>query len=812
MTWSIALIGGDFAGTITATPGGGAGQCQIYQTFPIVFTGNGTLSKTFTFTPLDVDSVTFTFTNSRTLTNPSPTTYISIGEYLLDTFAGTSGTAIQSHTSNTLPSGLAGSTYTSPSAGAISLDGSGGTYLSAAGTAISLSNAVMPPSQHYEIRFELQHLSNVSGASAGIILFQNLGGSNFGFWYDASRNAIEWFADNSYQISGGSSAGPSAGTSWLIKIDIQLEPTNSGWTQLYCSYSADGGTTWPLINMRAPNPNIQGTSSIGPLTVGLYFAGTAITPTTGPHIANLIVQDQATAPPTCQISNAYVATSGQAVAFFFETISGHAAILPTVMNFAPTFFQNGTSIGVGTNAWVTGYHSCAILQLQQGIQINPGDTVTVSTSASWMSCGTANAANGVTKLAISNYSGMSCFGTNTLVKTLKPGFNFADVGISDQTAYGLPLNWRFRLTSAEAGSQNTVDGYPTVMHHTTEVLSFCNVIPYGGNTIDSTGYPGVAGYLAIGFDDNYQSYSGAAATTLSIVPLTSDAVVSQDLTCTSVSNTGTNGLGQVYMFRVEQSRNAATASMPIALQLINANAEPYISNLWIVGPGDFTYTPGTPLTLDRSNPYALSGQLLERLANGIGTMRLGGAMYGFSSSSSASEPWEIHQMLGPDGVSPAFSWNNSFNVNYTIRFSELRAFNPSVSPYVYSEWIGSPYNLTLNTSINATATTLSINAGNDAYAIPITGLVLLAGTEKMRIRSVTGTSNPYTVTVERGSSGTTAAVQSAGTGPNAPHQHRRAGDERQRDAPDHHGAGARPAREPRRGRVAGDIGCHRQDR
>ena len=30
-TWTVSLIGGDFAGTITATPGGGAGQCQIFS-------------------------------------------------------------------------------------------------------------------------------------------------------------------------------------------------------------------------------------------------------------------------------------------------------------------------------------------------------------------------------------------------------------------------------------------------------------------------------------------------------------------------------------------------------------------------------------------------------------------------------------------------------------------------------------------------------------------------------------------------------------------------------------------------------------
>ena len=137
--WTVSLTGGDFAGTIMATPGGGMGQCQIFSPTSITFIGDGTLSKTFNFTPLTDDSVTFTFTNSESLTNPSPKTYRSTALYLTDAFVDTSGTPIQSHSSNDLPSGAAGTTYAAPAAGAISLDGSGGAYLSSAGTAVSLS-------------------------------------------------------------------------------------------------------------------------------------------------------------------------------------------------------------------------------------------------------------------------------------------------------------------------------------------------------------------------------------------------------------------------------------------------------------------------------------------------------------------------------------------------------------------------------------------------------------------------------------------------------------------------------------------------
>ncbi len=763
-TWTIALVGGDFAGTITATPGGGAGQCQIFTPCITTFTGTNTLSTTFSFTPLDADSVTYTFTNSGSMTNPATKTYTSTGEYLADTFTGTQGTAIQSHTSGTLPDGIAGSTYTSPSAGAISLDGSGGAYLSTAGTAISLSYATMPSSIPCELVFEYRHLSTISGADSGVLIMSDGDGNNLGYRFLSTINGLGWFQNDAYITGAGSNGGPVIGASWLIKLTVQLQVSNNGWTELYTQYSTDGGTTWALMSTGAPNPCVILTSSLpAAITAGLYFSGNAATSTTGSHIANLILQDPAPAPPTCSISTAYVTTSGQSVAFFFQTISGSTPATPTAMNFAPSFFRNGTSIGLGTNAWVTGYHSCAIVQLQPDVQINPGDTVTVSTPASWMSLGTTNAANSVVCLAIGNNTGVSCFGTNTLCKTFKPGFNFSDLGTTDGTRYNVPKNWRFRLTPSEAGSQNTVDGYPTVMLHPTEQLSFCSM--NSANGIDSTSYPGVPGYWAIGFDDNYQAYSGAAATTISIVAMSSDSVVTQDTTCTSVANTFTTGnvITTFAMFKVSQASGAATATIPIGLQLYNANSTPYISNLWIVAPGDFTYNQGTPLTFDRSNPFALSGQFLAHLANGAGSMRWMDATLGFASWTNMSEPWEQHQMTGQDGTTPAFSWNNSFYSQNQINYTAARSINLSVSPYVYTEWTGSPYNVTLNTSINATTTTLSINAGGDAYAIPITGLLLLAGTEKMRIRSVTGTSNPYTVTVERGSSGTTAVTHSAGT-------------------------------------------------
>ena len=484
----MTLTGGDFTGTITAAPSGG----QLYSNLHVAFTGNGTLSKTFSFTPLDPDTITWTLTNSGSLSNPSPKPYISIGEYLLDSTNGTVGTLIQNWLSQTLSDGIAGSSYTVPSSGAIALDGqtpsafynaiAGGTGM----TSLSYSTAPMPPKLSCEYIFSFTNYGNIAGDAWAGIMLMNGGGNTLAWGYTHTVNAFCLIYNGTYYLSAGSTSAPAPGVTWLIRVDVLPGlpgyPANGAGIQVIVYNSTNLLTpSWSLIFDYNFYYQVTVPTNIA---AGIFFGGsTAATTSTGLHIGNFLVQDPLPPSPTCQIAltspagtaGAYVTTGGQSIAFFFETISGNTAIFPTAMNFAPSFYQNGISIGVGTNAWVTGYHSCAILQLQPGTQINPGDVVTVSAPASWMSCGSTNSANLINNYQIANYTGTSCFGTDTLVKTFKPGLNFSALGTSDGTEYNVPLNWRFRLEPAEAGSQNTVDGYPTAMYHTTETLSFLSL-------------------------------------------------------------------------------------------------------------------------------------------------------------------------------------------------------------------------------------------------------------------------------------------------------------------------------------------------
>ena len=177
-----------------------------------------------------------------------------------------------------------------------------------------------------------------------------------------------------------------------MKVNIISSSTRS---MIYVYYSTDGINFTEIIKNNESFSSLPIAFAVGPYMQGAVGGLTSVC-----HVGNIVVQDIPPALPNCQISKAYVTTSGQSAAFFFETISGNTPVLPTALNYAPSFSQNGTSIGIGTNSWITGYHSCAIIQFQPGIQINPGDIVTVSTPASWMSCGTANATNQVINLGV----------------------------------------------------------------------------------------------------------------------------------------------------------------------------------------------------------------------------------------------------------------------------------------------------------------------------------------------------------------------------------------------------------------------------
>jgi hypothetical protein len=880
-TWTITTSAA-FTGTFAATPSGGVSQCGLYSPFTVTFSG-GT-SNTFSFTPQIADTVTFTFTNTGGLTptgglTGSGTTanYTATGEYLLDTFSG-SGT-IQGHTSNTLPSGLAGSSWSAPATGAITLDGSGEIYLSTATTpasplttsnsAQSTNSPTLPVAgSNFEVIFEFSNTSSSGMGSnwAGVTIMSG-GGNTLGFGLNGN-GYLSFLYNGAYTggvVNFGQGTPPGNGVSWLIKIDVTA--VSNQWS-LTASYSTNLSTpTWTNLTLGAAYPWYEPMSALtgAAPSATVFLAGTAGQSVV--KLGNLIVQDQTPPSPNCQVPatittpanttmpGAYVCLSGKTIAVFFETISGLSAVVPTAYNYAAGVYQNGTLIGAASPGFITGNHLCAMLQVPNNVTIAPTDTVTLSAPASWMTCGSGNAASAMTHMAVANYVGKSQANINSISHTLRPGFNIANLGPYYANFYGLLKNWRYKLTP-NVFATNTVDGYPQSAPFTAIQMEFYDQSGYN-NEIDSTTCPGAIGLWAIGYDDlNYAT----APTTVTIVTTGSgsDAVVTQ---IASNNNPGSSGMGQYYLFNVTSS-GSSTSATPLEIQFSNSTKSfvtsgnaPSISNLVIYGPAtnrmlagtasvnngstslttsvsqvglvgtyvvlgtdtshgfyqvssgsgtswtlatafggtsvsgvniwsstyDFTVpaTNSTTWTVPRpnpaNNPYALSASFTDRVQNGCGILRWGGAYLGYGMMSNLSEVYEMRNqglqggLNGGDGTD--WSFNNAGLSTTQVNFTTIRALNTAVSPYIYlpggaadGAFPGSSYPLTLNTSVSSTVTSFSINAGSgDAYEIPVYGCLLTMGSgEKCRITGVTGTSNPYTVTVERGSSGTTAASQSAG--------------------------------------------------
>ena len=119
-----------------------------------------------------------------------------------------------------------------------------------------------------------------------------------------------------------------------------------------------------------------------------------------------------------------------------------------------------------------------------------------------------------------------------------------------------------------------------------------------------------------------------------------------------------------------------------------------------------------------------------------------------------TEPWEEPQLN-------AFSWNCNNYPTYTITYTEARAFSSSVSPYIYSEFLGSvgmgsTWTCSSGLSAAITSTTQTTIAIDSASTDPIfCGVLIQIDSEKMQVSSLTGTS---TLTVFRGACGTTPAT------------------------------------------------------
>jgi hypothetical protein len=449
-----------------------------------------------------------------------------------------------------------------------------------------------------------------------------------------------------------------------------------------------------------------------------------------------------------RIKTAYIGTSGKTCVFMFKSIGSGQDIFAQTSLTPPTITKNGVCLGQLINPWVTGVHKSVMYGLPAGTSVVPGDSVTIDAPVSWMitSAGDAEAVSG---LAIGNNAGKSCFGTDTLTKTLKLGMNIEGGYAAANGSLAVLKNWRYRC-GAFSGATMDAGGKPLTL----TLHNYAGTPIYSNNDIngiDATGMPGPTGLFAVGWDDLNPSNPTGWVLEAWDTAATTTITERTDLANPGAIDSSGARRGIVKVFNVQRAAGSTVARTEFSLAVTNATMTPQFDNVVVYGPGDFTYSSNTPTVLDKSDPYALSATFLDRLANGAGSVRSWTPLLG-GANSTLSEPEDIR-------TSSDFCWGFMQDKSgVTVRYTGAYPFSQTDTPYFYDPNQGSKFNATLAAAIPDTTST-SLTISNAATAPVIVGLRLYVDNEIMRVKAVSGT----TVTVERGSEGSTPATHSAGT-------------------------------------------------
>ena len=668
--------------------------------------------------------------------------------YFKDTFAGAAGTLLTAHTSDS------GATWPNDDnhvlgASPIELDGNGMVFPTGSDVEGQLPSIALPSGAFEIIYTVYAYTANWQGF-AGITLYSNTPygstTSNVSFMSTTNSGAYgsDWFQNGfTYSNTPGFNGTFQIGVGTLHYIKIQVLPAYGNST-LYMFYSSDG-TTW---SQQSFHPTWS--TAIGSMVtaVGPVFNFVAATATTGVHIGNLTIQNLETKTPDTIVSNSYVTSSGESVAVFF-TKSG-SSVYPNYMVTPPTIYKNGTSVGslASMVPWINPSAYSMIMPLPSGVTIASTDIVTITTSDGWMLLSSNGVGQSQTGLAVTNYVGRSAFGTDTLTKTLLIGTNISTPGANAGDYSQVFKNMATRLQMSGSSQLPTTLG-------TAYDFRFMNMSGGQGSQVPSFfASPGVVGYFALGYDDEYVAHGGSATPQLSITSASAGQVTVTQIT--SCDNTGSGGLDQYYLFQVTANPTGAgmpNFNVPLYLHYPSGSGATWITNLWILGPGEFTFTPGHPLSFDRSNPWALSNTFLNQAPSGIGSFRTLEALTGAGTDgiTNLCEPWQGR--LATD-----VSWNG-VNWSTSLTFTVIRPFTTAVSPYIYADQFGSCWTALsspVSTAINSTQTTITMtSAATECNENPIFYGIMIAiggqggsGTlEYMRCMGSSGT----TVTVSRGS-------------------------------------------------------------
>jgi hypothetical protein len=437
----------------------------------------------------------------------------------------------------------------------------------------------------------------------------------------------------------------------------------------------------------------------------------------------------------------YVATSGKVVAGTLASNIDGSLQIPSQLLVTPTLTVNGTNIGALTKPWFSGYHKCFFYSTPNSFQINPGDTVSLTAPAAW--CNTAAGSVAALSGPIDNRAGKSAVGSDTNPRTLRMGVNHNLAPTSSGLGFYFPFkNYKYRM-----------DAWPPFSHGKVSQNVTRLLANSGGNDSlgDGMNYPGAVGKWLFVWD------AGNPSAPTIITGATADPTHTAVTQHPELSSNGVNGVGMCRVTDFQHVSPNGPAVIDVEVNFNDPSGTPNYSNLWIFAPGDWSIVNGAAV-YDRSDPLALSATYTGRVTDNVGTLRW------VDSSACGGNPvsYPYPELLNSASDE---TWGELSQRISRYSFTSVGPVNIATTPWIYSPLFrqaGQSFTATLTQNITTTPAvgTKEVYTFSDAATAPLmAGLEITIDSEIMRIIGVSGTS----VTVNRGSNGTTPATHTAGT-------------------------------------------------
>jgi hypothetical protein len=530
--------------------------------------------------------------------------------------------------------------------------------------------------------------------------------------------------------------------------------------------------------------------------------------------------------PSVKIKSAYASTSGKAIFFRFGPLSGSGDLVPTAVYTRPAVTINGNPVSNLGLQFLTNAHTVLGYMLPTGVQVNAGDTVTASVVNVWAATKSGLARgetiavdNRVGKSMFRPDGYVPPFRVGFNMGSTGPLW-YGSGHAQKNRLRSLNPNWFASAVSRDGLPTQLQSGFTT-----SDARGFMGEL--SSPTVDVNGYPsGPRGLWAVGWDDSLPGTpttafllpSSASSKVTERTDLANPGVggvgkvrvfdvqwnegpvtLAANILTTPASGTvetitvaSTTGLfvnayvkfdseymqvtavvnsTQLTVKRGSSSTVPAThssgivgsyvppeyfGSIRIAVTPPASTRIPSLGNFVVYEPGDFTYTDGVPVVLDKSDPIALNNRIKADLGPDVGALRWMDNTGSYGGQDDNVEPEDLR-------IETDFSWNSArTQPDRVIRVTGATAF-PTTGGYIYSSHMGESYNATLGADITTAPAkeTVETIVISDALTAPVlNGQILVIGSEKLRIISTNGTT---TVTVERGSMGTSTSIHAAGT-------------------------------------------------